>query len=219
MENSNYTDVSYSELKNDIYYTAVQVAEFLNIPVTTIRGWTRDDNFGDLLEIQKENGRRRYTKKDIENLKFIKELVDKKYSYTQIREIISKKGFGFGNFDGALIDQNDPLGFEALAIRITQQQDEKLDLMRKNLMEDLKEFIEVYAEVQNEKLNVALDEFNESLDFKLEKHESNLKSMLDEMELNQKSRDTELIDKLHKNLEDKQKELEKNKSWFSKIFK
>ena len=203
MENSNSIDVSYTELKDDIYYTAVQVAEILNEPVTTIRGWAKDESFGDLLELKRENGRRKYTKKDIENLKFIKELIDKKYSYSQIREIISKRGFSFGEYDSGLINPNDPLGFEALAIKITQKQDEKLKLMQKHILDILKEFMEVYAEAQNEKLNFALDDFNESLDLKLEKQEKSIKKIINEIELDQQNRDKEFLDKLNSDLDNK----------------
>lgn len=179
MDNLKFTDVDYTELKKDIYYTAVQVSEILNEPVTTIRGWAKDDAFGDLLEIQKDNGRRKYTGRDIENLKFIKELIDKKYSYAQIREIISKRGFGFGEYNSGLIDVSDPLGFEALAIKITQKQDEKLALMQKNILENLKEFSLHYLKIQEEKLNIALEEFNDELSFKLNNQEKSLEEMKD----------------------------------------
>lgn len=203
MEDSKFTDVSYTELKNDIFYTAVQVAEILNEPVTTIRAWAKDEAFGDLLELKRENGRRKYTKKDIENLKFIKELIDKKYSYAQIKEIISKRGFNFGEYDGGLIDPNDPLGFEALAIKITQKQDEKLELFKKDLIENLKEFVKLYGETQNIRLNTALDEFNESLDSKLEKQEDSIKKIINEVELKQQNRDNEFLDRLNTDLDNK----------------
>lgn len=220
MNEKKFTDVSYTELRGDIYYTAVQVAEILNEPVTTIRGWAKDESFGDLLELKRDNGRRKYTKKDIDNLRFIKELLNKKYSYEQIRELISKRGFNFGEYNAGLIDQNDPLGFEALAIKITQKQDEKLEIMQNSIIDNMNEFMIAFAEAQNQRLNLALDEFNQSLDFKLEKHEKYIESVIDEMEMNQKSRDNEMIDKLHRNLEERQKnQNEQKKRWFSKIFK
>lgn len=219
MENLNFTDVSYTELKDDIYYTAVQVAEILNEPVTTIRNWAKDESFGDLLELKRENGRRKYTKKDIDNLKFIKELVDKKYSYTQIREIISKRGFSFGEYNSGLINPNDPLGFEALAIQITQKQDEKLEIMRNQILDSLKTFMEIYAEAQNQKLNYALDEFNESLDSKLERHESSTKKLLDDIETNQKNRDLELLDNFHDNLEESQNNFKSSLNEIKETFK
>ncbi|MBS5307756.1 helix-turn-helix domain-containing protein [Clostridium sp.] len=219
MENLNFTDVSYSELKDDIYYTAVQVAEILNEPVTTIRNWAKDESFGDLLELKRENGRRKYTKKDIDNLKFIKELVDKKYSYTQIREIISKRGFSFGEYNSGLINPNDPLGFEALAIQITQKQDEKLEIMKNQILDNLKTFMEIYAEAQNQKLNYALDEFNESLDSKLERHESSTRKLLDDIETNQKNRDLELLDNFHDNLEESQNNFKSSLNEIKETFK
>lgn len=219
MENLNFTDVSYTELKDDIYYTAVQVAEILNEPVTTIRNWAKDESFGDLLELKRENGRRKYTKKDIDNLKFIKELVDKKYSYTQIREIISKRGFSFGEYNSGLINPNDPLGFEALAIQITQKQDEKLEIMRNQILDSLKTFMEIYAEAQNQKLNYALDEFNESLDSKLERHESSTKKLLDDIETNQKNRDLELLDNFRNNLEESQNDFKSSLNEIKETFK
>lgn len=219
MENSNFTDVSYTELKDNIYYTAVQVAEILNEPVTTIRGWAKDEAFGDLLELKRDNGRRKYTKKDIDNLKFIKELIDKKYSYTQIREIISKRGFSFGEYNGGLIDINDPLGFEALAIQITQKQDEKLEIMKNQILDNLKIFMELYAESQSQKLNFALDEFNESLDSKLEKYESNSKKLLKDIDSNQKSRDLNLLNEFHNSLTENQNEFKDSLNEIKETFK
>lgn len=201
MEDSNFIDVPYTDLKDDIYYTAVQVAEILNEPVTTIRGWGKDEAFGDLLELKKENGRRKYTKRDIDNLKFIKELIDKKYSYAQIREIISKKGFNFGEYDAGLINPNDPLGFEALSIKLAQKQDEKLEIFKNDLINTLKQFIEVYGTAQDTKLNIAFDEFNESLDFKLEKHEDNIHRALDEIKNSAINNNNEFLQELNKNID------------------
>lgn len=140
--NEKFTDVDFQELDDGVYYTAVQVAEILGETDSTIRSWCKESSLGDVLNIKKVNGRNKFTKNDIEKLKFVKELRDRNYSISQTREYISKQGFQFGEFDSGLINPKDPLGFEALSIMLAKKQDEKLELFKKDIYQMLSLFID-----------------------------------------------------------------------------
>lgn len=163
-----FIDVDFIEDEN-VYYTAVQVAEMIKESVTTVRSWSKDDVFGELLDIKKVNGRKVYVKKDIDNLRFIKELREKNYSIQQTKDYISKKGFSFGDYDGGLIDQKDPLGFEALAIMISQKQDEKLEAFKHEVINELGAFLKNLTKEQSNYMQSVVDEITISVDDKLDK--------------------------------------------------
>ena len=97
-------NAEYKSLDDLVYYTATQVAEMVGEPVTTIYSWVKDDCFGDLLNLNKVNGRRVFTKQDIENIRYISELRSRNYSIQQTRDYISKQGFKFGEYDSGLVD-------------------------------------------------------------------------------------------------------------------
>lgn len=174
----------YSAVEDLTYYNAVQVAEIIGEPVSTVRTWTRDDCFGDLLNIKKVNGRRVYVKQDIENLKYIKELRRQNYGIAQTREYISKQGFKYGEYDAGLVDPKDPLGFEALAIKLTQKQNEELQEFKKSLVNEMDKFMHSIMQEQRNYLQGVSDELVISLENKLEKMEKLTTNMLDNSKKN-----------------------------------
>lgn len=174
----------YSAVEDLTYYNAVQVAEIIGEPVSTVRTWTRDDCFGDLLNIKKVNGRRVYVKQDIENLKYIKELRRQNYGIAQTREYISKQGFKYGEYDAGLVDPKDPLGFEALAIKLAQKQNEELQEFKKSLVNEMDKFMHSIMQEQKDYLQGVSDELAISLESKLEKMEKLTTNMLDSSKKN-----------------------------------
>lgn len=154
-----FTDVDFEEIQEDIYYTAVQVATIIGVDVSVIRSWTKPDTFENELDIKRVNGRRVFTKQDIENLKFIKDLRDKNFQIKLIKEWISKKGFRYAEYDGGLIDPKDPFGFDALSIKITEENSKQLKAF---VFEIIKE---------NQKLVNIINDKIESLDDKIAKIE------------------------------------------------
>lgn len=172
-----------SSLDSNIFYTAVQVAEILGENITTVRSWAKQEVLGDLLDIKRVNGRNVFTKVDIENLKFVQELRSKNFKISQIREIVSKRGFKYAEYDSGLIDTKDPLGFQALAISIAEENNKRLNeciLKHENM---LREFgVNLLQEVklmlnENEKnVGSVLDEVCVSLDDKLPAMLNNTKS-------------------------------------------
>lgn len=181
---SDYKDVN--SLDPDIFYTAVQVAEILGENITTIRSWAKQEVLGDLLDIKRVNGRNVFTKVDIENLKFVQELRSKNFKISQIREIVSKKGFKYAEYDGGLIDTKDPLGFQALAVSISEENNKRLNeciLKQENMLREfgitlLKEVKSMMNETEKN-VGSVLDEVCVSLDDKLPALLNNTKSEIE----------------------------------------
>lgn len=176
-----YIDADFIDIEDSFFFNAVQVSEMLGESVSTVRSWTKDDVFGDLLDIKKVNGRRVFTKQDVENLKYIQELRKRNYSISQTREYISKQGFKFGEYDGGLVNTKDPLGFEALAIKLTQKQGERLDTFKKEFMEEIGKYMYALVEDQNKHMQNIADEIAISIDSKLETFESNRNNIVDDV--------------------------------------
>ena len=177
-------NAEYKSLDDLVYYTATQVAEMVGEPVTTIYSWVKDDCFGDLLNLNKVNGRRVFTKQDIENIKYISELRSKNYSIQQTRDYISKQGFKFGEYDSGLVDPKDPLGFEALAIKLAQKQNEELQEFKNSLVTEMGKFMYTIMQEQKNYLQRVSDELAMSLESKIEKMEKLTTNMIDNSKKN-----------------------------------
>lgn len=179
MDTKGFTDVEFENvefLDGGCYYSATQIADILEENPTTIYNWVKQDVFGDLLGIKRVNGRRVYTKDDIENLKFIKELRKKNFSINQTKEYLAKKGFKYSEYDGGLIDTKDPLGFQALAVSIAEENNKKFAEFSKKQETMLKDFgIALLKEVKGmmdenqHDIHSVLDEVCLTIDDKLPK--------------------------------------------------
>lgn len=177
-------NAEYKSLDDLVYYTATQVAEMVGEPVTTIYSWVKDDCFGDLLNLNKVNGRRVFTKQDIENIRYISELRSRNYSIQQTRDYISKQGFKFGEYDSGLVDPKDPLGFEALAIKLAQKQNEELQEFKNSLVTEMGKFMYTIMQEQKNYLQGVSDELAISLEKKIEKMEKLTTDMLENSKKN-----------------------------------
>lgn len=197
-------NAEYKSLDDLVYYTATQVAEMVGEPVTTIYSWVKDDCFGDLLNLNKVNGRRVFTKQDIENIRYISELRSRNYSIQQTRDYISKQGFKFGEYDSGLVDPKDPLGFEALAIKLAQKQNEELQEFKNSLVTEMGKFMYTIMQEQKNYLQGVSDELAISLEKKIEKMEKLTTDMLENSKKNledisvtiDKNIDTQLKDQM-----------------------
>ena len=70
--------------------TIGEVSKYLNIPQYVLRFWEK--KFSIIKPIQKTNGRRYYTKKDLDNLIEIKDLLyEKKYSLKGAQKVLESK--------------------------------------------------------------------------------------------------------------------------------
>lgn len=223
-----YTDVEFEELEDNVYYTAVQVGEILGETDSTIRSWCKDSALGEVLNIKKINGRNKFTKGDIEKLRFVKELRDKNYSISQTREYISKQGFKYGEYDGGLVDPKDPLGFEALSIRLAQKQNEELQQFKKDILTEMSKFMYIMMDEQKNYLQGVTDELAISLESKIEKMNNigevildNTKNKLDEftqnIDNNFKNQEKAISDIYNENSKEISSQIEEVRTSFEKV--
>ena len=125
-----YTDVSYKIVPEDedCILNAVQIGKIIDEPASTVRTWAKECE--DYLYIKRINGSLRYTQASIQQFQDIKVWRrEKDYPFDVIREIMKKRGEGFGEFNGGLIDPKDPLGYEVLAEKILQKNEKMLKSM------------------------------------------------------------------------------------------
>ncbi|QDY27219.1 MerR family transcriptional regulator [Clostridium botulinum] len=219
-------DVEFQDVKNEMYITAPQLAQKMNDTDTRVRYWA--DTFGDLIGIEKINGRKKYKESDVSKFLFIQDLVDnKKFTHEQIRTYISKHGFKYAEYDSGLINTKDPLGFQALASALSVEVEDKLkkftqDITEKNT-EQLAKFMQCIAQTNLETKAEIESSVERIVSEKLDKSVSEFKCYVDEKERQATSRDTEMIDMLKNNMEERKKqqeelEAEKKKSFWGRLF-
>ncbi|MEG2289664.1 MAG: helix-turn-helix domain-containing protein [Clostridium sp.] len=256
MDKSDYVDVEFDEINEDtsinkvingepFYYTTTQVAKMLDEPATTIGYWSK--YFNNLLDIPISNKNKAYTKKNIEELRFIKKLKrEDGFSLKQIEEYCSEKGF---TKDG-LVDQSKPLAIkavtEAIMVEVNKQMDDirvdfelfKGDLtnqIRDILIESNKSLIlnqREYLEDLQDKVCVTIDEVvldkmesvNSSIEKSVQNQQAQILDAIDKREAETNKKLIEIDEKLRKSMENKKKDEEilektKNKGFFSRLFK
>lgn len=226
MDNKDIVDVEYQEIEDGIYLTAPQVAQKINDVDSRVRHW--GDVFGDLIGIERTNGRKRYKESDVPKFAFIKDLLDnKKFTHEQARVYLSKHGFQYAEFKSDLIDPKDPLGFQALASALSVEVDNKLKQFANELISNISNQLTEHLISQKQmnletkaEIESAVDEIvSEKLDQSLQE----FKTTLDTKEQEATKRDNEMIEYLKQHMEDRKKENElqlqqQKKGFFSRLF-
>lgn len=223
-----FTDVDYEEIQDDIYYTAVQVASIIGVDVSVIRSWTKPETFENELDIKRVNGRRVFTKQDIENIKFIKDLRDKNFQIKLIKEWIAKKGFRYAEYDGGLIDPKDPFGFDALSVKITEENQKQLKAFALEIIKENNKLTDFVKNKVDKMEEIALDQEEQMKDIKKELQEQKevnekLSEQLIDIKkaMDENNRLAEMSNKLRKNELERKKETEEqnqHQGLFSKWF-
>lgn len=223
-----FTDVDYEEIQEDVYYTAVQVASIIGVDVSVIRSWTKSDAFENELDIKRVNGRRVFTKQDIENIKFIKDLRDKKYPVKQIKELVAKKGFKYAEYDGGLIDPKDPFGFEALSIKITEENKKQLKIFMQEMINENTKLINTVDNRVNRIEEIAIDQEEQMKKIQKElqeQKEENQKLSIQLVDIKKSMDENNRLAEISNNLRqkelDRKKESEEqtqNQGFFEKLF-
>ena len=203
-ENKNAIDVDYQDIKNEIYLTAPQIAKKIDDTDIRVRHWA--DSFGDLIGIEKLNGRKRYKESDVTKFIFIKDLLDNKnFNHDQVKIYISKHGFQYAKYDSDLVSTKDPLGFQVLASALGVEVDNKLSEFLEKVSEQLASSLK-----QQQEMNIKLQE---SI---IDKVDEVICDRLDEKELSAKTRDLEMIDLMRNNMEKRKLEND-NKGFWSRL--
>lgn len=220
-----YQDVEYTEeqtIRGEVlYYSTGQVAKILDIPDSKVRYYTTA--FDDILHIEIINKQRKFTKADIDKMKFILELKNEGMSIKQIQEYCQEVDFDSEN--GIQIKESNPLSIQTLAKALLEEQERQLNIFKDDMSLKIQSIMDNVVEMNvqnNEKLKedivTTVDEVvSDRLDAKLDE----LKSYIDQRELEYKQQDEERISMLKAHMEDtKKKNEEENskKSIWSRIF-
>lgn len=220
-----YQDVEYTEeqtIRGEVlYYSTGQVAKILDIPDSKVRYYTTA--FDDILHIEIINKQRKFTKADIDKMKFILELKNEGMSIKQIQEYCQEVDFDSEN--GIQIKESNPLSIQTLAKALLEEQERQLNIFKDDMSLKIQSIMDNVVEMNvqnNEKLKedivTTVDEVvSDRLDAKLDE----LKSYIDQRELEYKQQDEERISMLKAHMDDtKKKNEEENsrKSIWSRIF-
>ncbi|WP_252251373.1 MerR family transcriptional regulator [Clostridium sp. VAP52] len=200
-----YTDVNYKEIPKDeeCYVTAVKIAEDLELPASKIRKWAEyhEDN----LYIKKTKGRFSYTEKSIEQFRLIKELkFNKGMTHEQIKQYMSKRGRNLGEYDGGLINPQDPFGYDVLATKISMKNEQML-----------KDFFNTFMQYQQQENSKFIDCIRDEVSLTTQEQVKESMSMIESQLQLQKEDNV----KLNKQIEEMKKELALTKESNEKLEK
>ncbi len=240
-DNKNAIDVNYVDIENEIYLTAPQLAQKINDTDIRVRHW--GDSFGDIIGLEKVNGRKRYKESDVPKFAFIKDLLENKnFTHEQARVYLSKHGFKYAEYDSGLVDTKDPLGFQVLAAALSVEVDNKLNQFTERILFNISDQLNQYL-ISQQNINMemkaeiesAVDEtvskqteYIEQLEKKIEslsKQNEKIIDKIDSQEQKSSERDTELINRLKKSLDERQlqqeykQQLQQKRSIFQRLFR
>lgn len=225
MDSKDYIDTKYDDIPNKVingeplFFSTMQTAELVGEEPSTIRYWSK--RFESLINIEVSNKNKQYKKSDIEKLKFIKKLArEDGLTLQQISDYCSTKGFDIDNIENAVLDQNNPLAVQVFTSAVMSEINQNLNTFAESLLKKITEANKTYAITQqelNDKLReeivITVDEVvSERLDTKL----NELKSIIDNKEIEATKRDSEILDLIKKNMEQKR---EPKKRFFKNLFK
>ena len=205
-----YEEVSNSEEKNKeknirgkiLYYSTAQVATLLGEKDSKIRYYTKF--FEDILNIETSNIQKQYTEEDINKLRYIIELKNEGMTLKQIKEFCQDVDFNEGK---AVVKESNPLSIKALAQALMEEQTKQIELMKQDILSELKGFIEQQSSIQE----VALDKIKEDICVSVDDSVSEkLNNTIEEL------KDTFKTGYVTK---EQIKEYENRKSWFGRFFK
>lgn len=213
-QNNNAIDVEYTDLSNQVFLTAPQIAKELNVNPAKIRYWA--DTYGDIevCGVKWIDDRKKYEPKSIKAFKLIQKLVEEKnYSKPQVRDYLTNYGVSFPNGENALVNPENPISFEAIESILSLEMEENLQEFIEYMTTQLEESNKKMIENLEEKISLKVDEVVSDT---IDKHLSEIKKEFEKTaELNEK------LDNMKILMDERKKEYEeeKNKSWFKKIFK
>lgn len=205
-----------------IFWNTSQVAEQLGIESSAVRYYC--DCFSDFIKVKRSGRNRKFTDKNIEQLRFIKKLLkEDNLTIEQAIEFLTVKDSDVMQHK---IEKEEPLPTIVLANMIGSQISQQLDDMKIQIVEDLIQKMNVNFQYQNEIQQQSKAELMDyiaiTIDNKLETKFDDFKATLDLKEQEATKRDNEILDLLHKNLEARKQENElqhQNKGFFSRLFK
>ena len=231
----NIIDTDFNEVKeefdnnNDIngkqlYFLTSQVAQIISETDSTVRFWAT--KFKSILKIEMSGSHRKFSRDNIEKLKYIKKLLrEDHFSINQVMEFAEKDI----ESTEIKIQESEPMAMQALASAImievgAELEDYKL-MIKKELIQEMKQGFLDQQNVQE----INKQEFKDFIAATIQNNESkqlsDLKFQLDTMQTQEseaKDRDIEILDLLKLGMEDRVKASEINlsekKGFFKNIF-
>lgn len=144
-EVSSAVEESYenSEINGEpLYYNTMQVSKIIEENDSTTRYWSKV--FQPILNIKISNKMKRYTKDDIDKLKFIKHLIRVDgLTLKQVVEYCSTKGFD----DELGLDTSNPLAVKTFISGLTDEMDKKFIEMQNTIIKQQQEMIDFLKEI------------------------------------------------------------------------
>lgn len=195
-----------------IYWNTSQVAEQLGIESSAVRYYC--DCFSDFIKVKRSGRNRKFTDKNIEQLRFIKKLLkEDNLTIGQAKEFLTVKDSDVMQHK---IEKEEPLPTTVLANMIGNQISQQLDDMKIQIVEDLIQKMSINFQYQNEIQQQIKEDLKNyiaiTIDEKLDTSLQEIKSCLESQEQLAQQRDTELLDKLRKGMEEHRKQNEKRVS-------
>lgn len=163
-------DVGYKELKNDgtekipTFLSIGEIAQELDVPTSTIRYWS--NKYSHLLDTERCNTHRRYSKTDIEKLRLVRDLSEKNYTHDHIIHELENFKLDITSMTNSINikpeSANNPLQVQILAeaianemaIKIREQLQGEFDTLKNELISNNQKYLD---EIKSE-VGVALDE-------------------------------------------------------------
>jgi DNA-binding transcriptional MerR regulator len=126
-----------------LYYNTIQVASILGENDSTIRYWAKA--FNSILSIKISNKMKRYTKDDIDKMKFIRHLIRTDgLTIKQVEEYCSQKGF---DDKTGILDVNNPLAVKTFISGLTDEMDKKFIEIQNTIIKQQQDMISYLQEI------------------------------------------------------------------------
>lgn len=235
MNNENYIDVEFEDIAGDdgVTYSSGEVAKMINEEDYVIRNWCK--HLDDVLKIKRQGNHRRFTKKNIEELRFIANLIrNEGKTIPQVKEYCTKKPQelveGVVNNPFAMnlileaIKSDIEINMKELGSELLKQNEEMMFLLKewmgeenKNIKNRLDSIQEELAISFDKKINHIEDEINKELNRECENRREERKEQTDlliEVLQRQKSQEEKYQEWLNK----REEWYEKPQSFLGKMF-
>lgn len=232
--------------KSKIYYTTGQVAKILNLKDSKLRYWTNffalDSNGNDMIKVEYTNKNRSYTAENIEQLKYMKKLIEEDgMTLQQAKDYTTIHGF---NADTKEIQSDNPLALQAFIAGLTQEIDNKLNnfenriinkvmlaieeknnellLQQKQINEILKQEIAITVdEVLSDNLKDRMNDLSGVIENTIEKTSNKNSEKIDkilDIQNESSKRDIEISENLKRLMQTRSEENKQEKGFLSRIF-
>lgn len=175
--------------EDNIRYSATQVGEMFDLPVSTVRHYMTA--FSEILGLEYNNKMRKFTKSSLNKFEFILKLREDGLTIQQIKAYCEKNDI-FN--EEVLIPNNKPLALDLFTESIKLEIQDQLEMFRSNIQRDIRNELKLMVEAQykvNEDLKqeiyISLDNMiDKKLNYYLDKTSENIKFIENKIEQQKK---------------------------------